>query len=247
MVELAAVSYRYRDGDRPALAGVSFAVPDGASCALLGPNGSGKSTVLRLLSGWLKPDAGTVSTGATPGRAVAYLAQIERLPFSYSCLEYTLLGRSPLLAPLALPGRSDEEAALRALETVGLGGFHFRAVTGLSGGELQLARIARCLAQEASILLLDEPSAMLDPAHARLVAETLRRLHDGGATILFSTHDIDLAACIATEAVLLKEGRVACAAPVGEALRPDALRSIYGVEFRTAPGRLTPYPERRDR
>ncbi len=244
MIELRDVRFRYPGGDGPALAGVSFAVADGAACALLGPNGSGKSTVLRLLSGWLRPAAGSVSSGAASRSGVAYLAQIERLPFAFSCLEYVLLGRAPLLAPLAVPAARDEQAALEALGAVGLGGFRDRPVTALSGGELQLARIARCLAQEARVLLLDEPSAMLDPAHARRVAEALRRLHAGGVTVLFSTHDFELAACLATDAVLLKEGRVDRVARAREALRPGVLRSIYGVEFRSARRRPTPYPPR---
>ena len=241
MIELRAVSFRYRAADRPALSEVSFSVPAGAACALLGPNGSGKSTVLRLVSGWQEPEAGTLSRLPAGGAAVAYLSQLERLPFHFSCLEYVLLGRAPHLAPLALPGPRDEAAALAALGEVDLAGFEGRPVTALSGGELQLVRLARCLAQEASILLLDEPSAMLDPAHACRVAQALRRLHARGTTLLFSTHDLDLAAGLATEAVLLKEGRVVRAAAIGEALRPESLSAVYGVEFR-ADGRFTARP-----
>ena len=235
MIKVESVTYSYSGMTRPALTGISLSVSAGSLCALLGPNGSGKSTLLRVISGWLKPDSGSFSIEPQAPSSVAYLSQVERLPFSYSCLEYVLLGRAPLLPALAIPGPGDEEVALRSLEYIGMAGFEDRHITSLSGGEIQLVRIARCLAQEAAVILLDEPTSMLDPCHVLLVADTMRSLRDKGVTVLFSTHDINLAAALADQFILLKAGRIVHSEPGKKTFESDVLKSVFGVDFLLTP------------
>ena len=137
-------SYTYKGESRVALAEFSLNVPAGKVVALLGPNGSGKSTALGIGASWLRPTGG--SFYANGGRA--FLPQTERLAFSFSCLEYVVFGRAPHLPYLAVPTSRDHDIAAAALQTVGMADRTHRRITTLSGGELQLVRIARALAQE---------------------------------------------------------------------------------------------------
>lgn len=240
MLEYRDVRLRYPEGERDAVAGVSLSVPGGGVLALLGPNGSGKSTLLLAALGWMRPRAGEVLLAGRPvsewtagerARKSAYLSQIERISFTYEAREFVLMGRAPHLAPLAEPDAEDEERARAALESLGMGAFARRHVTALSGGELQLVRLARCLVQEAPLVLLDEPTAALDPANALRVAEALASLAREGRTVVFSTHDAALAAYAAGSVALLREGRLLAAGPSGDILTPELLSRTFSVPF----------------
>ncbi|MBU0935747.1 MAG: ABC transporter ATP-binding protein [Spirochaetes bacterium] len=236
MLQLEQVSYRYRDAPRPALQDFSLRLEAGKVVALLGPNGAGKSTALALAAGWLKP-----ATGRRSGdRQTAWLPQSERLSFAFTALEYVLFGRAPHLPFLQLPRASDEGLARRALERCGVAGLAGRRITTLSGGELQLVRLARCVAQEAHSYLLDEPTDMLDPAHIVQVALIIRSLSAEGQSILFTTHDISFAQHCAHEVVLLKAGRIAAAGPSADILTTERLQSVFEVPFAL---RQVPLPE----
>ena len=222
------------------LGSLSFDIGEGACVAVLGANGSGKTTLLSLLSGRLKPDSGKILIGEIPlgsmdGRALALktalLPQIERLPFNYRVLDFVLMGRAPHVPALALPGASDEAVAIRALEELGIIELKDRPAGELSGGEFQLARIARCLAQEAPILLLDEPTSMLDPANAHRVASSLAGLARGGRTIIFTTHDLDLTAALATEAYILHNAAILKRGSPATVLTESVLGEAYGIRF----------------
>ena len=226
-MEYSGVSYRYKGESADAVRGFSLVLEPGRVVALLGPNGSGKSTVLGLGARWLEPATGTIKGG---GRA-AYLPQSERLAFSFSCVEYVSFGRAPHLPYLSLPSNLDLDKAREAIEAVGMASRADRQITALSGGELQLVRIARALVQEAAIVLLDEPSDMLDPAHAAAVADKIRSLADSGKAVLFSTHDLAFALSCADDAALLKDGALAGFGPVAEALTSSSLGSLYGTPF----------------
>ncbi|HQL17343.1 MAG TPA: ABC transporter ATP-binding protein, partial [Rectinema sp.] len=175
------ISFRWKE-DQPLLEDISLDVARGQTLAILGPNGAGKTTLLSILSGRLSPRAGSVNLDSRPlisysarerSRLIAFLPQLEKLAFNYRVLDFVLMGRTPCMEVLALPGKEDEEAALKALSLFGLDSFSMRNIGELSGGEFQLVRIARCLAQGASILILDEPASMLDPAHSRHIADAL--------------------------------------------------------------------------
>ncbi len=240
MLEYRDVHLRYPEGDRDAVSGFSLSVPEGSVLALLGPNGSGKSTLLLAALGWMRPRSGEVLLAGRPAsswppgeraRKAAYLSQIERISFTYEAREFVLMGRAPHLAPLAEPDARDEERARAALDALGIGDFAGRPVTALSGGELQLVRLARCLVQEAPLVLLDEPTAALDPANALRVAQALAALAREGRTVVFSTHDAALAAYAADSVVLIREGRLLATGSAGETLVPGLLSKTFSVPF----------------
>lgn len=233
-----------RGAEKPVLEDVSFSVEKGRILAVLGANGAGKTTLLSLCCGRLKPDSGSVvidgqdigSIGIRAlARKIAFLPQIERLPFNYSVLEFVLMGRAPHVGALSQPGGRDIEISRQSLESLGLARLAGNSAARISGGEFQLARIARCLAQEAEILLMDEPTSLLDPANARRVACVLSELAGGGRTIILTTHDMALASAVADGALLLHDRRVIRNGRPREVLEETALERAYGVEFRSAP------------
>jgi iron complex transport system ATP-binding protein len=220
---------------------ISFAIGQGRALAILGANGVGKTTLLSLCGGRLGPQTGKIHIDGMElrdlpprvlAKKVAFLPQIERLPFNYRVLDFVLMGRTPHLTPLSLPGEIDVKAAKAALVELGIGNLERRSAAEISGGEFQLVRIARCIAQEAELLLLDEPTSLLDPANARRVAVELRSLVEKGRTILFSTHDFALTRGLAQEAILLRSGRVLSYDIPDRVLAPELLASAYGIEFR---------------
>lgn len=227
MLEFADLRYRYKGGAGYALDGLSFSARTGAITAVLGPNGCGKSTALGIAAGWLKPSSGTC---ARAGRA-AFLPQSERLAYAFSCLEYVTFGRAPHLPYLGVPSGKDEDLAAAALDAVGMGGKRASSITALSGGELQLVRIARALAQDAPWVLLDEPTDMLDPAHVLAVGAILGGLAASGKGVLLTTHDLAFALSVAHDAALFKEGRLAASGAAAAVLSADRLGELYGVPF----------------
>lgn len=227
MLELERVDFRYPNARALSLRSFSMRAERGSICALVGPNGAGKSTALGLAVGWLKPLSGAVRVDG----AAAFLPQSERLAFAFSCLEYATFGRAPAVPYLASPSRKDRELAMAALERVGMAGKKDHPITALSGGELQLVRLARALAQDAPWLVLDEPSEALDPAHAASLCLMLRELAEGGKGIVLSTHDLALALAVADRAILIRDGACFDEGPSGQVLSPEKLSSLFGVEF----------------
>jgi iron complex transport system ATP-binding protein len=243
---LESVSFRYRGAPRAALEGVSFSLEAGKVFAVVGPNGSGKSTLLGLASGRLRPSAGRalfggaeLSSYAPSARAarVAALPQSERVAFDFSCTEFVLFARAHKRSPFAAPGPADVAAAFAALEALGVGELAERPVTELSGGEFQLVRLARCVAQEAALLVLDEPTAMLDPAHTLAVASAVRSIASSGKAVLLATHDLGFASAIADRALVLRAGLPVAEADPGRAFGLGVLERAFGVAFesRSAP------------
>ncbi len=219
---------------------LSFDVEEGACVAILGANGSGKTTLLSLVAGRLAPDAGEIFIGKDRvhdlgGKELALkaalLPQIERLPFNYKVLDFVLMGRAPHVPALSLPKARDEDAARAALRELGVGSLENRPAGELSGGEFQLVRIARCLAQGSPLLLMDEPTSMLDPANAHRVAASLATLARAGRTIIFTTHDLDLTAAMADEAILLHNAAILARGRPDMVLTTKVLGEAYGIRF----------------
>ncbi len=228
--------------DRPDVLGdLSMAIPGGTITAILGPNGAGKTTLLHLILGLLTPLGGEVQIAgrALPtygrrelSRQIALVPQAEHIPFDFSVLEYVLLGRSPYLGMLEMPGEADYRVAQTALETLGLSALAARPVTELSGGERQMAALARALAQEAHILLLDEPTSHLDLSNKGRLLQTLRLLAGRGVTIVFTTHDPEMAVLAAHYLVLMRRGQVIDSGPLEAVLTTDRLSATYGAAVR---------------
>ncbi len=232
------LSFGYAGSTEPVLRNLSLEIPNGQVTAILGPNGSGKTTLLRLLLGVLLPQQGTVLLDGRlrasysrreQSQLIGLVPQSEHVPFDFSVLEFVLLGRAPYLGPLDLPGLADRQIAQEALETVGIGHLAGRPVPNLSGGERQLVTIARTLAQNPRILLLDEPTAHLDLSNQGHLLQILRALAARKVTLVLTTHDPNWAVAIADRTVLMRQGRILSAGATSAVLTADLLTATYGV------------------
>jgi iron complex transport system ATP-binding protein len=221
------------------LEGVSMAIRSGESVALLGPNGSGKSTLLKTIGKLVPPIRGAVELAGTDvgrlshpevARRVAFVPQEESTDFPFLVREIVAMGRIPHARGLA-DTPDDRRIVEEALATADCTILADRPVTELSGGERQRVLIARALAQESPLLLLDEPTSQLDVRHQLEVAALVRRLASMGRTVLSAVHDLNLAAQFAARGVLLHERKVALDAPMREVLESDLLDRAYGVAF----------------
>lgn len=240
MLTASGISFAYDRRGRPVVDDVSVSVARGAIVGLLGPNGSGKSTLLKLLAGTLAPSQGRIELDGAAlsrlsrrelARRIAVVPQETDSTFDFTALEIVLMGRYPHLGAFALEGADDVEIARNALAATGTSAVEARRFTTLSGGEKQRVVIASALAQASDVLLLDEPTASLDLGFQFEIAALLLRLnHERGTTMVVSTHDLNLAATLCTELVLLKEGRVLARGPTTDVLTASNVRTVYGVD-----------------
>jgi iron complex transport system ATP-binding protein len=217
---------------------LSLAFNTGQITAILGPNGVGKTTLIFLALGWFRPQQGTVTLNEKPvwsysnrerGKWMSLVPQKEHIPFEYSLLEYVLLGRIPYLRALEMPDEEDYRCAREMLNTVGLGDLWDESVTNLSGGERQLLLIARSLVQNPRILLLDEPTAHLDLKNKQKILRLLRALSSGGISIVFTTHEPEIAFSCARHIVLMGEEGTVQTGLRDAMFREDLLSSVYGI------------------
>jgi iron complex transport system ATP-binding protein len=244
-------------GGRTILDRCDLAVPSGGWVTIVGPNGAGKTTLLQALAG-LVPATGRIALHGAPlsglshrqrARTVALVPQSPVLPPAMTVGHYVLLGRTAHLGPLGRESVGDLDVVDRALEQLDLGGFADRALGTLSGGERQRALVARGLAQEASILVLDEPTTALDIAHQQDTLELVDRLRRRlGLTVLTTMHDLTLAAQYADHLVVLARGEVVVSGPPADVLTSAQLHTHYGahVDVILHRGRLVVVPWRPD-
>jgi iron complex transport system ATP-binding protein len=222
---------------RPVVSDVSLALPRTAFAALIGPNGCGKSTLLRLLAGLLRPWQGQVTLdgaalGSIPRRRlamrIAYVPQELTTVFPFTALEVVLTGRAPYTPRFSLEGEQDRTIAMEALGALGAQHLAERPMTELSGGEKQLVAVARALAQQPELLLLDEPAASLDLKHRAQLVAALRRLREErGLTALVVTHDLELLDPAFDHVFAMRGGSLAAEGAPREVLREDSLKEIY--------------------
>jgi iron complex transport system ATP-binding protein len=218
----------------PIVHGVSWSVRSGGWLALIGPNGAGKTTLLRATAG-LIPYGGRVQLDGTElrsvanrARIIAYVPQEPELPPDMPVGDYVLLGRTPYISYLGGPGRHDRDAAHRAIDRLDLASFAERKLGTLSGGERKRAVLARALAQEPAVLLLDEPTSSLDIGHQQQVLELVDDLRtSGGMTVLSTLHDLTTAGQYADQLVLMHQGRIEASGSAAEVLTRDRIERIY--------------------
>ncbi|MBN2001882.1 MAG: ABC transporter ATP-binding protein [Anaerolineae bacterium] len=236
MITLSDVRFSYDGRAHTVFDALSLDIPTGSVTAVLGPNGAGKSTLLHLILGALAPQSGSVHLDRRPrpsytqremGRLVGLVAQSETIPFNFTVLEYVLLGRAPHLGLLEMPHAGDVHIAQEALAQVGIAEMAGRSVQALSGGERQLVLIARALAQQPRILLLDEPTAHLDLGNKGRVLTLARQLANAGVTAICTTHEPDLVAAIADYVVLMRAGQALAAGPVETVFTSENLSQTY--------------------
>jgi iron complex transport system ATP-binding protein len=237
-VELAGVAFGYRR--TPVFRALDLAFADGEMAAVAGPNGSGKSTLLRLVGGALRPGAGDVrlygrTVASLPprerARTVAVVPQESWPAFDFTVEEMVGLGRTPHVGLLGALGPADRAGIAAAMESADVSHLRERAFRALSGGERQRVLIARALAQEARVVLLDEPTAFLDLKHGLEAYAVLGRLHrERGLTVVVVTHDLNLAARHCPRLVVLRCGEIAADGAPDAVLTPALLRDVYQVE-----------------
>lgn len=236
MLDVRDLSFGY--GERVVGRGVTFSLAAGEVLAVLGGNGCGKTTLFRTILGLLPPLAGSIAIESVDlarlsplarARRFAYVPQQQAAPFAFTVADAVLMGRAAHVGWFAQPSDDDRSVAAEALERVGIARLARRPLTEISGGERQLALIARALAQGASVLVLDEPTANLDYGNKLRVLREVERLRADGRTILFSTHDPDHALAHADRALLIADGRVLALAEAAEALTGATLSALYGV------------------
>lgn len=255
-LEAEAVSFSY--GRRSLFEALSLRIDPGEMVGLIGANGSGKTTFLRIASGVLAPASGAVRVAGRDvatipprerAKMIGVVPQESRLTFDFSALEVVLMGRAAYWGLLGFEGPRDLRAAHRAMARTGTSALAGRPIGQLSGGERQLVYVARALAQEPGLLLLDEPTAFLDIRHRLEIYAILSELNrEEGITVALTSHDIDLAARFCRRLVLIKEGRVIADGETSEIFTAENLSSLYDTPLRVirdpATGEMLAVPAR---
>jgi iron complex transport system ATP-binding protein len=240
-------------GDRLVLAGLNFRVNRGEFLGILGPNGSGKSTLLHALSGLLPPKSGRIivkseALGALPSRLraqiLAVVPQSTDVRFPFTCLEIVLMGRYPHRRRLGTLTDTDLVWALKSMHRTTTVHLKERTINQVSGGECQRVVIARALAQDPEIMLLDEATSSLDVRKKLEIFEILKFLNETkGLTVLCAMHDLNLAALYCRRLLFIKEGRVVVDGPTDQVFTPTILEEIYETPMEVVrhPAHQRPY------
>ncbi len=229
------------------LSHVSLHMESGHITCLLGPNGVGKTTLFKTLLGFLPPIGGAVDVDGMDraslsrkqfARKVSYVPQTHEPPFSYSVLDMVITGCASQLGILGSPKRAEYDRAARVLEELGIGHLAARPYTEISGGERQMALIARALMQDARILMMDEPTAALDFGNQVAVLSCIKRMASRGHGIIMTSHNPDHAFLCCTDAALITRDGQLIAGTVDDVVTEENLRRAYGIDVRitTAPG-----------
>ncbi len=252
MIDLRQLHFSYRGS--PVLKGIELSLEPGELVAIIGPNGAGKSTLLRIVAGLLTPTEGTALVlGESPSKSnrlrlakrMAHLAQSYRMAFPFTALEVVLMGRYAH-SKGGFFGRDsddDHERAMAALERCDVQGLADQRFHELSGGEQRRIRIAQALCQEAELLLLDEPSAGLDPQHARDLFQIVRSECDAKRSCLLVTHDLNLAARYADRLLLVHRGEQLALGSPSEVLTSTSMQDAFEMQLQHGilPDGQTPY------
>ena len=239
---------------KPVGRAVDLEIRPGEVCCLLGPNGCGKTTLFKTLLGLLPVQGGEVRLGDRPlsdhrrrdiAQRISWVPQAHVPPFPFAVRDVVLMGRTARLGALAQPGPGDNEVARRCLDGLGIADLADADYTRISGGQRQLVLIARALAQEAPLMVMDEPTASLDFGNQALLLAEITRLAGEGLGILLSTHDPDQALAVGTRVALMKAGRIIASGAPADVLTGPGLSDVYGVPVsveRLASGRAVCVP-----
>ena len=236
-IEVNGLCFSY--GQKSVLQDVSFTAEKGQFLSVLGPNGAGKSTLFRCILGLLPGYSGRVLVNGydrrelsvrETARQIAYIPQSSRCVFHYSVLDIVLMGRTNHAAPFRVPGKRDTQACLQALDKIGIGHLKDSCFHKLSGGEQQLVLIARALAQDAPILMLDEPTANLDFGNQLLVLQQAKKLAREGYTVIQTTHHPEQCYLFSDRILALKDGRVVADGKPADVLTGEMMKTLYNAD-----------------
>lgn len=230
--------FQYPAGAR--LEDINFAFSPGKFYGLIGPNGSGKTTLIDLLTATREPGSGTILLHGRPvtnypkqhlAREIALVPQTFAMEFEFSVYDVVMMGRHPYIPRFADPLPEDIDIVLESLNILDIFHLRDRLIPHLSGGERQRVIVARALAQNTTVLLLDEATASLDIRHSIDIMTALRkRVTDQGSTIIAAIHDLDMAAAFCDELVILYQGRIYAGGKVNQVLTADLLREVFAVQ-----------------
>lgn len=241
-IEIQNLGFSY--GETPVLRDISFSAADGDVAAVLGPNGVGKSTLFRCVLGFLPPTQGSILVNGKDMRAldrraaareIAYIPQSCIPAFNYTLQEVVMMGLTNRIGVFESPKPEHKAAALETMESLGIAHLAHRESGRVSGGERQLALLARAIVQNARVLVMDEPTANLDCGNSALVMERVGALAAGGFTVIFSTHDPNQAFRYASRVLALQSGTVLASGAPEEALTGAVLSKLYGVDMAVCP------------
>ncbi len=239
-LQVSDLRFAYRGGN-DVLHGISFKAQANRMLCVLGPNGSGKTTTLKCMLGMLKPNCGIVlldgqdrrklSAGQL-GRIVAYVPQTPQTAFAFTVRQLVMLGRTAHMGTMGFETELDHRVVDAAMDMTGVSKFADRMLDELSGGEAQCVMIARAIAQQPSVLLLDEPTSHLDIRNQLMIYDMMRRLsHDWGMAIVCVSHDINLASRFADDLVLMRDGSIAAQGSPADVVNREVLSDVYDVEI----------------
>lgn len=239
MTALSVQDLHFAYGRHRVLGGVSFAAREGEMVFVLGRNGAGKSTLFKCILGHVKKAAGVIEISGVPlerysprtlAQRVAYIPQAGAPAYNYTVRQMVTMGRTAHLSPFSSPGAEDDAAVEAALDRMGILELADKGFEEISGGERQLALIARALVQQGSILLMDEPTAHLDFGNQLRVLQSVRGLAKEGLCVLVISHDPQHALRFGDRVLALENGTVRAFGAPEEVLRPELVRDLYGVE-----------------
>lgn len=243
MIELQDIGLSY--GSREVLRHIDASVAEGRITAVMGPNGCGKTTLLRIVGGLLQPTEGRTLVDGMPvqdygaralARKVAFVRQHAHTDFDFSAFETVLMGRNPWQRRLQNESQEDWDIVERCMRQTGTWELRFARPDEMSGGELQRVMIARALAQQTPVLLMDEPVSNLDIAHQIEVMRLLKAATD--KTVVIVIHDLNLALRFCDDVLLLHDGGMLYHGPIADGLTPDRIAAVYGVQTHLSDGRI---------
>ncbi|OGB88027.1 hypothetical protein A3H38_05860 [candidate division WOR-1 bacterium RIFCSPLOWO2_02_FULL_46_20] len=223
---------------KPIIKNISFSVADGEFVGIVGPNGSGKTTLLRTIIGLIKIQNGTIMVGNHKvenldrrelARRVAFVPQLMEPVDGFTVEELVLLGRTPYLERFSFESEDDREAAQWAIDELKIGNLKDRPISELSGGEFQRAAIARALAQEPRVLMLDEPTSHLDIRYQMKICKLLKKLRKH-RSIIATFHDLNLASRFCSKLILMKRGELVAEGPPEKVVTPENIWKAYRVK-----------------
>ncbi|MBS6559698.1 MAG: ABC transporter ATP-binding protein [Clostridiales bacterium] len=232
------LSFSY--GNHTVINNISFTIKDGEFLCILGPNGVGKSTLFRCILGLQKGFAGEILVNGTNllkippkelAHHLAYIPQYANPVFSYTVFQLVLMGTTSQIGTFRHPKKREEERAMTALELLGIAHLKEKRASEISGGERQLTLIARAIAQNAHLLIMDEPTANLDYGNQVRVLQVIESLTKKGYSIMMSTHNPDQAFLYGTRVLMLKNGTILSQGSPKEALTEEVLQKAYGIEI----------------